>query len=259
VVDDCSRDETAAAVRSFAGVRLVQHDFNRGQGAALKTGMLAANRPFVAWFDADNEHRAEDLARMVIRIEAEKLVAVIGQRTTSSANTTRAAGKALIRLIGRGLQVKGGSDLNCGLRVFRREIILRYLPLIPDRFSASLMTTLILLERRYPVAFEPVATNPRLGESTVRLKDGFEAILQLIRAVMLFGPLRLFLPLGLALLALGTLYSLVMLMIVGQGLPPAGVLVLLAGLLSIMLGLIADQISQLRLTRIPALSDEDKT
>lgn len=128
VVDDASTDGTAAQVARFAGVRLVRLRYNRGQGNALKVGMREASRPLVAWFDADNEHRSKDLVRLVERIPTDNLVAVIGQRTMPSVNPLRAVGKALIRMIGRRLRVHAGADLNCGLRVFRRDVILRYLP-----------------------------------------------------------------------------------------------------------------------------------
>ena len=250
VVDDASRDRTAERVAQHPAVRLVRHRHNRGQGAALKTGMRVATRPYVAWFDADNEHRTEDLVRMFRRMVADDLVAVIGQRTHGSASLVRDLGKGLIRLMGRRFKLDAGSDLNCGLRVFRREVILGYLPLIPDRFSASLMTTLILLERRYPLAFERVSTNPRIGSSTVRLKDGFEAILILLRAVMLFAPVRVFLPLGIWLSVIGLLYGLTITFLRGMGFPVAGMLLILLGVLSVMLGLVADQISQMRLSQL---------
>lgn len=250
VVDDCSRDDTLGAAARFPGVRVVRHTFNRGQGAALKTGMRLATRAYVAWFDADNEHRSEDLLRIVRRCKGENLAAVIGQRTTNSASLTRALGKSIIRAIGRGLKIHAGSDLNCGLRVFRRTLIQRYLPLIPDRFSSSLVTTLVMLERQYPMAFEPIATNPRIGHSTVRLKDGFEAILQLLRAVLLFAPMRVFLRLGGWAFALGFLYSLAVALITGRGIPTAGVFIMTTGILAAVLGLIADQISQLRLSQL---------
>jgi glycosyltransferase involved in cell wall biosynthesis len=251
VVDDASTDGTSAAVRKVAGVRLIRHRYNRGQGGALKTGMQFATRPYVAWFDADNEHRTEDLANLARKVVADDLVAVIGQRVTRSASLVRGVGKTLIRLMGRGLKINAGSDLNCGLRVFRREIISGYLPLIPDRFSASLMTTLIMLERRYPLGFLPIQTNPRIGTSTVRLKDGFEAILMLLRAVMLFAPTRVFLPVGAGLGAVGIVYSLLVSLIRGAGLPVGGMLLMVLGVLLVMLGLIADQISQFRLSQLP--------
>ncbi len=251
VVDDASQDATVAEVARFPGVRLVRHRYNRGQGGALKTGMRQASRPYVAWFDADNEHRTEDLTRLVEHIIAQDLVAVIGQRTDGSASLLRGAGKALIRMIGRQLKIRAGSDLNCGLRVFRREIILGYLPIVPDRFSASLMTTLILLERRYPIAFMPVTTNARVGSSTVRLRDGFDAILILLRAIMLFAPIRVFLPMGFWLAAIGVVYGAMIALIAGAGFPVAGMLLIVVGLLSMMLGLVADQISQMRLSQLP--------
>ena len=251
VVDDCSLDGTSKVAQERPGVLVLRHSFNRGQGAALKTGMRYATRPHVAWFDADNEHRTEDLGRLVARMQAENLVAVIGQRPTSSSSPTRRIGKLMIRLIGRGLRINAGPDLNCGLRVFRREVVLPYLSLIPDRFSASLTSTLILIERRYSIAFEPVRTNSRIGASTVRLSDGFDAILMLIRAVLLFAPMRFFLPIGLWLVGLGAAYGLVVALVMGGGLPVAGMLAITVGVLAIILGLVADQISQLRLAQLP--------
>lgn len=252
LVDDHSSDDTSLLSRRVSGVTVLRHSFNRGQGAALKTGMRFATREYLAWFDSDGEHRAEDLRTMYARIVNEDLVAVVGQRVNGSATTTRAFGKWVIRLIGQSLRIKAGSDLNCGLRVFRRDAIDRYLDLIPDRFSSSLVTTLILLERRYPIVFQPIMTNPRIGHSTVRLKDGFEAILQLIRAVLLFSPMRFFLPLGMASLILGIAYSLIMASITGLGIPVAGLLLCVSGLLTVFFGLIADQVSQLRLNKLNA-------
>jgi glycosyltransferase involved in cell wall biosynthesis len=257
VVDDGSSDATAS-VASRAKARVVRHAYNRGQGGSLKTGMRQARRMWVAWFDADNEHRTEDLARLMECGRAGRLVAVVGQRRTSSATLTRTVGKLLIRLIGRGLRINAGPDLNCGLRVFRREIIVRYLSLIPDRFSASLVTTLIMIERRYPIAFEPVETNARIGRSTVRLRDGFDAILVLVRAVLLFAPLRVFLPLGGGLILIGLFYSLVMALHFGGGIPVAGMLVITVGFLSVIVGLVADQISQFRLGQLAETAPLDE-
>lgn len=251
VVDDCSTDRTADVAMS-RNVRVIRHMFNQGQGAALKQGIQASTRMYVAWFDADNEHRCEDLERLFHRITRENLAAAIGQRSRSS-SLTRGIGKWFIRLIGKGLKIRIGADLNCGLRVFRREVLMRYISIMPDRFSASLVTTLVMVERGYPIGFEPIETNDRIGASTVRLKDGFEAILMLLRCVLLFAPMRVFLPLGAGLLAAGAVYSLAVASIMAQGLPVGGVLVILTGVLSIMLGLIADQISQMRLSQLPEL------
>jgi hypothetical protein len=231
---------------------LVRQPFNRGYGASLKTGMLRSGRELVAWFDADNEHRAEDLAAMVRRLEDQRLAAVIGMRRQAGRTLLRSLGKWLIRTMVRSFGLAAGADLNCGLRVFRRAAILPYLAVISNRFSASMTSTLVMIERGYPIAFHPVDVNPRVGASKVALRDGFDTILLAFRLVMLFAPLRVFVPSGLALLAAGGAYGAAIALYAGRGLPIASLFLMSTGVLLIMMGLIADQISQFRLGQFEA-------
>lgn len=258
VVDDGSQDQTAQRVSGFANVRLLVHRFNRGYGSALKTGMGHATRELIAWFDADNEHRADFLRTMVDQIERDKLAAVLGQRP-KSVSIVRGVGKYFIRFLARLLKVGPGTDLNCGLRVFRREVILPYIPILPDNYSASLTSTIILIEQRYPFAFHPVETNQRIGSSKVALADGFNTLLLVLRVITLFAPMRIFLRLGLYLVLLGSLYSLFVAFTRGEGVPVLGAFLMLFGLLVCVLGLVADQISQLRTVGLtqPPLKDQD--
>ncbi len=247
VVDDGSTDNTARVVASFQhNVRLLKQPFNRGYGASLKAGMLVARGQFIAWFDADNEHRAEDLQIMLQRIQSENLAAVLGKRP-NSINLVRGVGKYLIRLTGRLLKVRAGTDLNCGLRVFRRDVITPYLMLLPDGYSASLTSTVIMIERRYPFAFQEVTLNPRSGSSKVALSDGFEAFVLLLRVITLFAPMRVFMRAGLGLMVTGLLYGLGMALWAGRGFPVAAALMINTGLVLGVMGLIADQISQMRI------------
>lgn len=248
VVDDGSSDQTGRRALAAASM-VLRHEFNRGYGAALKTGMSAATREHVAWFDADNEHRVEDLFRLVDRLERDKLTAVIGQRP-GGIKGYRAAGKALIGGLAWLFGMRTGSDINCGFRVFRRAAILPYLPLLPNRFSASMTSTMILAQRGYPIAFEPVGLNARIGTSKVKMKDGLEAFVLVMRIVMLFAPLRIFLPIGGLLTVLGSAYGVALAMTHGLGFPALSVMTVLAGLILILQGLIADQISQMRLGRL---------
>ena len=94
VVDDGSSDATGAVAAQHAGVRILRHAFNRGYGAALKTGMSAARGTLIAWFDADAEHRAADLRAMVDRLGRERLAAVISQRRSAGAGFVRALYKS---------------------------------------------------------------------------------------------------------------------------------------------------------------------
>lgn len=247
VVDDGSTDRTAEAVASFPQVKLVQHPFNRGYGAALKTGMAVATRDLVAWFDADNEHRVEDLLEMAQRAGNERVAAVIAQRSEAGPSPLRTWGKAVIRALARSLDFQGGNDINCGLRVFRRDIITRYLGLLPNSFSASITSTIIMLERGYPITYQTVVLNRRIGKSKVKIGDGFLALMLVLRIIMLFAPMRIFLRVGIALFLIGLAYGFLVALVAGRGLPTSAVGVMLGGALTAFLGLIADQVSQMRL------------
>jgi glycosyltransferase involved in cell wall biosynthesis len=246
VVDDGSTDGTADEVARFPRVILAQHPFNRGYGAALKTGMTVASREFIAWFDADNEHRLQDLVVMARRIATEPIAAIIAQRGTPGASPLRTWGKAVIRSLARSLSSEAGKDINCGLRIFRRDVIERYLPLLPNTFSASITSTIIMLERGYPVAFQRVELNKRVGDSKVKVSDGFVALMIVLRIIMLFAPMRIFLRTGLILFAAGATYSLLYVLL-GRGVPTAGLGIILVSALMVFFGLVADQISQMRL------------
>jgi len=250
VVDDGSRDQTLTRALAVPGVRVVSHAYNRGYGAALKTGMRLASRRHVAWFDADNEHRVDDLVAMAKRISEDNHAAVIGRRIGPSVSAVRSTGKLAIRMLARSLGVDLGKDLNCGLRVFKHAVIRRYLAILPDAFSASMTSTMVLIEQGYRVAFHDIDVNRRIGSSKVKIRDGFATMVLVLRFVMLFAPLRIFFLPGLVAFLAGVTYGAVRAVLEGRGVPVAGMMVALAGMLACMLGLVADQISQLRLSQL---------
>lgn len=257
VIDDGSTDNTqehaCTAAACHSNVHIYTHLFNRGYGASLKTGMQYASREYVAWFDADSEHRSEDLQEMYKLIKGSSIAAVIGQRKVNVSTWIRTSGKLMIILLAHSLSKSVGSDLNCGLRIFRTNIISSYLSILPQRYSASLTTTILMLERGYPIKFYPVKTRARKGESKVRIKDGFTAMVKVIQLVTLFAPMRLFFKPGGLLFLVGVIYGGYVSLTERSGFPTAGVFIAIIGVLLCILGLIADQISQIRLEqRSPA-------
>jgi glycosyltransferase involved in cell wall biosynthesis len=251
VVDDCSTDNTLSILSSldskYENVEVYHHIFNRGYGASLKAGMRKANRKFVAWFDSDGEHKSSDLLGMYRVIETQPVAAVIAQRENASVNLVRGVGKWLIWLLAIALKIDTQKDLNCGLRIFRKDIIFNYLSILPERYSASMTTTILMSERQYPVNYYAITTQARIGESKVKLRDGFASLLKVLRLVTLFAPLRLFFSPGLALFLAGIFYGIFISFSEGQGFPTAGLALSIVGGLLCVFGLIADQIGQLRL------------
>lgn len=250
VIDDGSTDNTFEIASKYKDVLTIQHEFNRGYGGALKTGMRKATRKYVAWFDADNEHNFADLENMVQKIQDIKLAAVIGQRYQKSTSRVRGIGKFVIYLIALLLGYKGNRDMNCGLRVYRTSVINNYLHLLPDGYSASTTSLMIMLERKYPLIYSKVTVSERIGTSKVKLKNGFETIMLVINLAMLFSPMRIFGGLAASFIIVGVAYGSYTAIGLGNGISGFAVLTTVLGVLFAILGLIASQISQMRLAEI---------
>ena len=247
VVDDCSTDDTPEILKNLEGIRVLRHPINRGYGASIKTGIRQARGVFVATYDGDGQHNPADLVHLCQKIHSEDWALVVGARTKLLHSTLwRMPGKWLLGWLANFLSRTKIPDLNSGLRVFRKEIISRYLHLCADRFSFSTTSTLILLNRGYSLAYVPIEVKSRQGKSTVSLMTGYETILLILRVVCLFDPLRVFIPASVFLVLSGIILGIYPYFILKRGLTTGSVLVILAGILIFFFGLLADQISALR-------------
>ncbi len=247
VVNDGSSDGTAA-VASTRGVRVVTHRRNRGYGASLKSGTLAAHGDVVLFYDADNQFEPSDIDRMVT--ELGDLDAVFGARTSGShAPFSRRGGKKLLGWLANYLARTRIPDLNCGLRAIRRDVLLEYLHLLPQGFSASTTTTLVLLKEGYDVRFVPVTVKKRIGTSTVKpLKDGMDTALLIVRLTTLLDPFRVFGPVS-ALFFLGGVARAIYYIRLGGGLSTASLFLLVSSVIIFFFGLLADQVASMRRER----------
>ena len=247
VINDGSTDNTPAIVSEYPGIKCITHKRQYGYGAALKSGITSTDRDIVCFIDADGQHNSEDIQKLVDNVgEADMVVGSRGGR--AYLNLIRAPGKYVIRIISNYLVGQKIPDLNSGLRAIKRNVILRYIHLLPDGFSASSTMTMILLMKRYEVNFIPIKTQKRIGKSEVKqLQDGLGTIVLLIRIIMLFNPLKIFLPFSIFSFSFGILYGIYKLVTIdGHGLSVGSLLIMLLGLFSFIIGLLADQISTLR-------------
>ncbi|MEM4724711.1 MAG: glycosyltransferase family 2 protein [Candidatus Hadarchaeum sp.] len=246
VVDDGSTDQTAH-IAAEAGARVLRHHRNIGYGAALRTGIKAAQTDYVLTMDSDGQHRAEDVMRLWVLADTNDMV--VGQRTSLIHSPLwRMPGKWLLASLANYLARQHIPDLNSGFRLMRREIALRYLHLCPAGFSFSTTITMVFLNRGYTVQYIPIEIRKRIGKSTVSIATGLETIILILRIATLFDPLRIFLPASLIIGSIGVAWS-VPYAFLKRGISVGSMLAIVTGILLFALGLLSDQISQLRLER----------
>lgn len=251
VVDDGSTDRTAEIARQHGAV-VLRNPRNMGYGASLKRAIRAAGTELVAWFDADGQHDPADLADMLARLEAEDADAVFGARTGASHIVwSRVIGKRVLQFAANSAAGRRIPDINCGLRVFRRGLLLEYLHLLPNGFSASTTTTLIYLKRDHRLLFHPVIAAERMGRSSVRqFRDGMRALHTITRVTVLFNALRTFGLAAAMLIAFGLLYGFGVALANGLGFPVLAALAVILGVQLLALGIVCDQVTAMRLEQI---------
>lgn len=196
VVDDGSQDQTASKALE-TGVRVLQHPQNRGYGASLKTGILAAENDVVAIIDADGTYPSEEIPKMLDLLQGADMV--VGARTGSHVEIPwiRRPGKWLLRWLAARIADQQIPDLNSGLRIFRRSCIQQYFPILSDRFSFTTTSTLSLLADEYRVVYHPINYYARVGKSKITPKHFIDFLILILRMAMLFQPLKVFVPLAL--------------------------------------------------------------
>jgi glycosyltransferase involved in cell wall biosynthesis len=245
VINDGSTDRTAEITGQFP-VRLISHAINKGYGASLKTGVRAANYDLVVMIDSDGQHNPDDVLKLVALASENDMV--VGARGRGShAPFIRRPGKWLLQLTANYLAGMKIPDLNSGLRIFRRELALRFLHILPNGFSFTTTLTLASLKENYKVGWMPITVIERSGKSTVDpVRDGYNTFILILRTIVLFDPLKVFLPPSFLLGLFGILFS-------GYGIwryqsfPDTGVVVLTAATVLFFMGILADSISALRL------------
>lgn len=197
VVDDASSDGTAEKLRALEQRNLIvlKHRENRGYGAALKTGLAASSHDVLAIIDADGTYPAEGIPNLANRLGI--LDMVVGSRTKKSVRIplVRRPPKWIIGKLANYLTRTKIPDLNSGLRVFRKSALERYTNLLPDGFSFTTTITIAMLVNGHDVAYVPIEYARRVGKSKVRpIHDTLNFVQLIIRTILLFEPLRIFLP-----------------------------------------------------------------
>ena len=244
VVDDGSTDETAEVARR-AGATVVKHPYNKGNGAAVKSGIREASGQSILIMDGDGQHTAGDAVRLVACLGAYDLV--VGARAANGqASLARRLGNAVLNRLASYLAGRAIPDLTSGMRAARSSCLREFLHLLPNGFSTPTTTTLACIKAGYSVRFEPIETKARLGRSKIRLvSDGASFLLILLKVITVFSPLRIFVPISAVAFTLGTVYG-VWTAVTQHHITNSSVLLIVLAVVIFLVGLVSEQISTLR-------------
>jgi len=204
VIDDGSTDGSRELLATLDGIRLILFAHNRGSGSARRAGTRAARGRVVVWTDVDMTYPNDQIPQLVKELEG--FDQVVGARTTEEGThkVARVPAKWLIRKLASYLVEEEIPDLNSGFRAFRREVGAQFLHQLPRGFSCVTTMTLSFLANGYSVTYVPIEYGTRAGSSKFHWwQDTKRYALQVVRMVLSYNPLRVFLPVGVALTLLG--------------------------------------------------------
>ena len=252
--DDASTDATLARLQDaaprFPNLKIVHFPRNGGSGTVRRIGTRQARGKIVVWTDADMSYPNERIPELVGMLDKEEFVdQVVGARTTEQGTHKflRVPAKWFIRKLAEVLTNSAIPDLNSGLRAFRREVALPYLRLLPPGFSCVTTITIAFLSNQHDVKYVPIDYAKRAGKSKFKfVKDAYRYILQVLRMVMYFNPLKVLMPLALFLIGLGVAKGIYDMVVHPLYFAINTILILVSGLIIATLALLADLIVRSR-------------
>ena len=247
VVDDGSLDNSAEVALS-AGVSVIRHPYNIGNGAAVKSGIRAARGRLIVLMDGDGQHRPEDIPKLLA--EAPNYHMVVGARGKGSKlRFHRYAANQVYNLLASYVTRFKVQDLTSGFRILSRREAHKFIDLLPNTFSYPTTLTLAFLRSGFTVKYVPIQTLYRAGQSKISLvTDGIRFLLIITKIATLFSPFRIFLPVSVFFFLAGLgnyLYT-----YFSQGrFTNMSVFMLTTAVIIFMLGLVSEQVALLRMER----------
>jgi polyisoprenyl-phosphate glycosyltransferase len=254
VIDDKSTDNTLKVLQEarpdYPHMRLIAFRRNGGSGTARRIGSHDAYGRIVVWTDADMTYPNERIPEFVqYLMDNPDVDQVVGARTTEEGTYKflRVPAKWVIRKIAERLASTKIPDLNSGLRAFRREVSLPYLRLLPPGFSCVTTITMSFLSNQHPVDYLPIDYAKRAGQSKFHFtKDAYRYILQVLRMVMYFNPIKVLMPLALWILGIGVVKGIVDVIHYHFRVTVSTLLLVVTGLIIASMALLADLIVRSR-------------
>jgi glycosyltransferase involved in cell wall biosynthesis len=246
VVNDGSTDETAF-IAEEAGAQVLHQPYSKGNGAAIKAGLRAANNEIVVCMDADGQHRPEDIALLLEKLEAGYDMVVGARNQEGQAGWHRSLANGFYNAFASWMVGHEVKDLTSGFRAVNRIKFLEFISLLPNKFSYPTTVTMSFFRAGYSVAYVPISVLKRAEGSKSHIslwKDGIRFLLIIFKIGTLFSPLKLFFPISLMLGAGGVAYYGYTYITDGR-FTNMGALLFTTAILVFLMGLVSEQITAL--------------
>jgi glycosyltransferase involved in cell wall biosynthesis len=250
VVDDGSTDATQERAAE-AGARVIQHPYNIGNGAAIKTGIRNAKGQVLVMLDADGQHPPEDIPRLLQKLQSHHMV--VGARSHGSETSAhRNLANWIYNWIASYVCGRRIEDLTSGFRAIYAHIARELVPLLPNTFSYPTTITLATVRSGFSLIYLPIVVSRRKGHGKSKIKlfrDGSRFFLIIFKIATLFSPMKIFLPASLFTFFLGFGYGLYKVFLLDGRYGPTSALLMTMSLLMFLIGLVSEQIAQLKFDR----------
>ncbi len=251
-VNDGSRDDTYSLLLQLKEkaphMTVLHHKLNRGYGAATKTGLRAVETEYAITIDADGQHRLEDVEKCFRRIVETDADLVVGERINNESGGYRSLGKWVIRTFATMLLSLPVRDLNSGMKCYRVSEAVSYLDLCPDTMAFSDVILLLMVNDRKLVSRTEIEVAPRLaGKSTIGTRTALITLTEILNLAILLRPMTTFFRIGLIFGMLGLAWG-VFIYCKSRTITSAAVMMIMLGAISFILGLLGEQLAQIRKT-----------
>jgi glycosyltransferase involved in cell wall biosynthesis len=259
-VDDGSSDNSFVVLKEMESeypqsLQVFHHPYNKGNGAAIKTGIKVATGDYIICMDIDGQHDPEDILKMLPYLEDYDLI--VGARPFKKDGTwyRNLANKFYNRLASSLTRFKV-EDLTSGYRIFRADVVKKFYHLFPQRFSYPTTSTLALLKGGYNIKYVPINIRPRqAGASKIRLfRDGLRFTTIIFKIILLFEPMRVFIPVTIGSFVLGLIGLVISIIQVNRlYIPNSSVVLFVLGVISFLMGILAEHLTAIQM----AIIEED--
>lgn len=249
-VNDGSSDNTTKllkdGVKNQKKIRVIAHDQNQGYGAALKTGIRNSKYEYIAITDADETYPNDRIPEFYETILKKELDMIVGARVTKNVKIPiiRKPAKWILNKLANYLAEYDIPDLNSGLRIMKKETLLKFINILPQGFSFTTTITLAMLTNGYRVRYEPINYFHRAGSSKIRpIYDTLNFIQLIIRTVLLFRPLKVFLPISSIMFGIG-IFLIIYRLVVGEEFGVTATVIFVGAIQLLAIGMLADLIDR---------------